>query len=56
MDISGTYCDHNFIIYVNQLFMLYTLNSYSDLMYVDYFSKLGGNGILFTIAADFQYW
>ena len=30
MDVSLTYCNNHFTIYVNQTIMLYTLNLYSD--------------------------
>ena len=37
MDVSWTYCDNYFTIYVNQTAMLYALNLYSN--YFNYFSK-----------------
>ena len=36
MDVSGTYFNNHFTIYVNQISVLCTLNLYR--MYVDYFS------------------
>ena len=40
MDVQWTHCDNHFMMYTNQIIMLYTLNLYSDVCQL-YLTKTG---------------